>query len=100
MQDDPVLFRDVANLLQRLDSPNLVIGVHYSYENSIISYSFSQFVQICHAVAIHPQDTDFKPMCLQVLACVQYRVMFDIKCYDMLTFFRVFIRRSLNGEVI
>ena len=100
MEQDPMLLRDPADLLYRLDGSDLVIGKHDGNENGIRTDGPLQLVQLQDAVLVHAHICDLKSSFLQIFAGVKHRVMLNGGGDDMLSLLRISLGSCLDGPVV
>ena len=77
MEIDVSLFSDAANLFERLDGAELIVGVHDGDQHSLPSYSLPQFVEINLTFTICREESNAHTALLQSLTRVQHRFVFD-----------------------
>src|SRR2546422_1419029 len=77
VEKDSLFLGDLADLCDRIDYPDLVIGVHDRDQDGLRGDGAAQVVQVDAAVLLHRQIGDLEAVLLQALAGVQHRLMFD-----------------------
>src|SRR3989338_1262025 len=71
------------NLINRLNRPYFVVGVHYGNQNRLRTERFSDVFRIYNAIFANIQITDFKALFFQLLAGMQNRVVLKSCGNDM-----------------
>ena len=78
---------DAANLGHRLNSTNLVVGIHDRDEDSLIGNGTAYVIRIDTPIIVNGQVGSFEAKTFQVLARMQYSVMLDWRGDEMIAFF-------------
>src|SRR5882762_11772654 len=74
---DLPLFGDAANLFERLDSAELIVGVHDGDQHSFRPYSAPKLIEVDLPFSIGSEVSDAHTALLQRLTHVQHRFVFD-----------------------
>ena len=90
----------LADLLDRLNSSDLIIGKHDGDQDGIRTDGLFQLIQLYHAVLIHRQVGYLKAMLLQPFAGMQDRMMLDLRSNDVLSLALVRLCGGLQGPVV
>src|SRR5437879_13333890 len=95
-----VCLGDLADLGDRIDYPDLVIGGHDRDQDGLRGDGAAHVVQVDAAVLLHRQIGDLEAVLLQALAGVQHRLMFDYLGDDVVALLAVHLRDAFDGQVI
>ena len=75
-----------ADLLQRLNTANLVIGVHHGDQNRFFRNGFLHILRVQDAEAVHRQKSHAESLFFQVITGLQDGVMFNPRRNYMVAF--------------
>ena len=83
MEKNAVFPADGADLPDRLDGSDLIVGIHDADQASIIPDSSFDFVRMDDSVLMHIQQGNCEAFLFQLLQGMQHRVMFKSGGNDM-----------------
>ena len=72
-----LLFNDTGYLGDRLDSADLVVGVHHAYQHRLVGDSGGYVLRVHPAVPVDGQVRHVEPLLFELLARVKDGVMLD-----------------------
>src|SRR3990172_5510069 len=86
MEEDPVVLRDLCNLVNRLDGSRFIVGMHDGNKNGLASYGFFNAVGINPSVPIHADTGHRRPKSFQKAAGIEDGSMFYLRRDDVIAF--------------
>src|SRR5215510_8576517 len=89
-----------ADLFERLDRPDLVVGVHYGDQRGFISQGFTRVFDPHNAFAINGQVGHAPALLFQSPARGQYRRVFDLRGDDMTALIPVGLGDAFDRQVV
>ena len=75
----------MADLGNRLYCADLIVCMHYRYENRLGRDRIEHGIRVDHACRIDRKICDGKTVSLQEFTCFQNRVVLNIRCDDMIS---------------
>ena len=100
VEENALFLGDLADLLDRLDHADFVVGVHDGDQNRLGGDGAAQIVEIDAAVLRHGQVGDFVAVLLQALAGVEHGFVLGHLRDDVIALFAVHFRGALDGQVV
>ena len=100
MEKDSFLFRDRANLPDRLEHADLVVGHHDRDENRLVADRRFQLVEADPAVLVHRQIRDAIAFLLEALARVDHRFVLGDARDDVVALLAIHLGGAFNREVV
>src|SRR5947209_2199424 len=91
---------ETTNLRYRLDGAHFVVGIHHRNEDRLVSYGPRNIIRVHLPIAINRQVGRFEAKTLQVLAGVQYSMVFYRRGDNMLALFLCGKGYAFNSEVV
>ncbi len=78
MEQDMLPSADFSDLSDRLDRPDLIVGIHNGNQTCIITDRILYLRRINNSILMNIQQRNLKPLPLQLLQCMEHCVVF--KC--------------------
>ena len=100
VEQDPLLLRDRADLGDRLQHADLVVGGHDRDEDRLVGDGGAQLVETDAAVLLHRQIGDARALLLELLARVDDRLVLDHARDDVIALLAVHLRDALDRQVV
>ena len=100
VEQHPFLAGDFADLLQRVDGPDLVVGRHQGHQDGLVGDGVGQLIEVNRAVLVHRQEGHLEPPLLQHVAGVQNRLVLDLAGDDVVALFLEEFRHAGQGQVV
>ncbi len=100
MQQHAALSRDPADLANRLQHPDFVVGVHDADQHCLVGDGGAQLIQIHQAVLLHRQIRHARAMFFQTLAGIENRLVFGRGGDDVVALFRIHLSDTLERQII
>ncbi len=100
MEENALLLGDLANLGDRVNRPDFIVGQHDRDQNRLVRNRFPDFVGGDLAVFSHRQIGHLDAAFLQGFAGVQDRPVFRRAGDDVVAFFLVHLHGALEREVV
>ena len=100
MEKNIMLSGNFPDFLNRLDRSYLIVGIHYGNQNGIRTDSFLKLVQLNYTIFVHIYVGDFTAIFFKIFTGMQYRMMFNLRCDNMLSLGCIGLCHSLQRPVI
>ena len=100
VEEDPLLLRDRADLGDRLQHADLVVGGHDRDEDRLVGDRGAQLVEADAAVLLHRQVGDARALLLELLARVDDRLVLGDAGDDVVALLAVHLRDALDRQVV
>jgi len=100
MEDDTLLMTDLADLANRLQHANLVVGRHDGDENRLVIHRALQVFEIDQPICLNRQIGNPVAVLLQPLAGVQNRLVLGHLGDDVVAALAVHLRNALQARLL
>ena len=100
VEEDALLLRDRADLRDRLQHADLVVGGHDRDEDRLVGDRRAQLVEADAAVLLHRQVGDARALLLELLARVDHRLVLGDARDDVVALLAVHLGDALDREVV
>ena len=100
MEQDATLTSDLADLLDLLNDADFIVGRHDRDQNRFSRDGLAQIIKVHHSFSVHGQERNPESLLLQVLARVEYGLVFGHTRDDVVSLFPVHPGRAFNRQVV
>jgi hypothetical protein len=100
VEEDPFLFRDRADLRDRLQHADLVVGGHDRDEDRLVGDRVAQLVEADAAVLLDRQIRHARALLLELLAGVDDRLVLGHARDDVIALLAIHLGDALDREVV
>ena len=100
VEEHTTLAADLADLSDRLDGPDLVVGKHDRHQTGVFADRFCHLLRRDNAVCVHIQQRDLKAALLQFVEGVEHRVVLKRCGNDVAFSFALAAARRAHDRLI